>query len=484
MPEAISTLSFAIRLRVVVKYLGLLSFMLAVLAAVPMIVSIAVGEYFLTQRYLVVIALLAIVGMIGTKIEHSDELQNNEALTITALAFLLTPLLMTYPIMGSGMDFIDAWFEAVSAITTTGLSTVEDLTNKPTTFLFARAWMQWYGGLGIVVLSVALLMGHHTAIKRLVGSGSESMMTTTRIYARRMLIIYSIITVIGFIVLWWLLGDLFLALTHTLTAVSTGGFSSLNNSLGDISYWSGRYTIILLSLLGALPLVLYYRIFRGSWREVFGDPEFKVLLTMIFVIGILLSISIHKDLNLSWEDAFGHGILMGISAQTTAGFTSININQLGSASFAILITAMFIGGGVGSTAGGVKILRLIIFFRMIQLLFQRSAMPSHAVIQTRIGDKALEENEISGALLLIILYLIVIFISWSVFLLYDYPPLQALFEVCSAMGTVGLSSGVTSPDLEPLLKSVLCIDMLLGRLEIIALLIILYPPTWIGKHKE
>ena len=484
MPEAISTLSFAIRPRVVVKYLGLLSFMLAVLAAVPLMVSIVVGEYFLTQRYIVVIAFLVIIGLIGTRIEHSDELQNNEALTVTALAFILTPLLMAYPVMGSGLNFMDAWFEAVSAVTTTGLSTLESPADKPTTFLFARAWMQWYGGLGIVVLSVALLMGHHTAIKRLIGSGSESMMTTTRIYARRMLIIYSIISVIGFIILWWLLGDLFLALTHTLTAVSTGGFSSLNSSLGDISFWSGRYAIIFLSLLGALPLVLYYRIFRGSWRDVFGDSEFRVLLTVVFIISMLLSLSIRDDLNLSWDNAFGHGILLGISAQTTAGFTSINIDQLSSHSLALLIVAMFVGGGVGSTAGGVKILRLIIFFRMIQLLFQRSAMPSHAVIQSRIGDKVLEENEISGALLLIILYVLVIFISWSVFLLYDYPPLQALFEVCSATGTVGLSSGITSPDLQPLLKFTLCIDMLLGRLEIIALLIILYPPTWIGKHKE
>lgn len=484
MPEDVKALSYAVRPKVVAKYLGLFSSMLALLTLAPLLVSVIFGEYIYTERYMAVVIVLALIGLSSFKLEHSGDLQINESLTISALVFTLTPLLMTYPLMASGLSFTDAWFEAISAITTTGLTTISNLQERSHTFLFARAWMQWYGGLGIVVLSVALLMGHHTAIKRLVGPGGEGMMTTTRIYAKRMLGVYTLLTLIGFAVLWWLLGDLFLALTHGLAAISTGGFSPLNMSLAEIPDWTARYAIMALGLLGALPLVLYYRMARGGWREALNDPELKVLIILVIVLSTLLSLTLKNNLDLSWNDSIAHGVLLSLSAQTTTGFTSLVINQLGADSMALLIVAMLIGGGVGSTAGGIKLLRLIILFRLFRLLLQRSAMPSHAVIKPRIGEKILEDDEIISALLLVILYFVVIIISWFVFLSFGYEPMQSLFEVVSAIGTVGLSSGITSAELHPVLKGVLCINMLLGRLEIIALLIIFYPPTWIGKRKE
>jgi trk system potassium uptake protein TrkH len=145
---------------------------------------------------------------------------------------------------------------------------------------------------------------------------------------------------------------------------------------------------------------------------------------------------------------------------------------------------MFIGGGLGSTAGGIKLLRLLILLRLIQLMLQRTALPSHAVTEPRLYGKPLEEGDIQGALMLILLFIIVILASWLVFVAYGYAPLDALFEVVSASATVGLSSGITSGSLEPLLQVVLCLDMLLGRLEIIALLVVLYPPTWLAKRTE
>lgn len=484
MAESIEFLSYAVRPKVVAKYLGLLSIMLSILTTVPLFVSLGFSEFTISQRYFIQIVVLLVLGLSSLRIETNDDLQTNEALTISALAFLLTPLIATFPLMGSGLSFVDSWFEAVSAITTTGLSTVVDIDQMPQTFLFARAWMQWYGGLGIVVLSVALLMGHNIAIKRLIGSGGESMVTSNRQYARRVLFIYLALTVVGTLILWWTLQDLFIATTHTLSAISTGGFSPLTNGVADIPDWVGRFSIVMFSFLGALPLVLYYRMFRGSWYEVIKDPEFRILLLLIFSISVVLSISIQNDLGIPWGEAVGHGAFLSMSAQTTAGFSALDLAQLGSGSLGLLMLSMFIGGGVGSTAGGIKILRLIILVRLVQLLLRRSALPSHAVAEPRIGDKVIDENEITRALLLIILFIGVIALSWLVFLYYGYSPLHALFEVVSASATVGLSSGVTSTELPILLKLVLAIDMLLGRLEIIALLIILYPPTWIGKRKE
>jgi len=242
--DTLKSLRYAVRLKTLTKYLGLLALMLASLALVPLLVSFWFGDY--------------------------------ESLSITALAFIIAPLIMSYPMMGSGLSFIDAWFEAVSAVTTTGLSTVADLEQMPHTFLFARAWMQWYGGLGIVVLSVTILMNHHIALRRLINPAGENMVTTTRVYARRVLAVYGVLTLAGLGVLMLLLDDAFLALTHTLAAVSTGGFSPLNTSLAELP-WQAQFGVTLLGLCGAIPFILYYWLSRGGWREVWKDIEVRAL---------------------------------------------------------------------------------------------------------------------------------------------------------------------------------------------------------------
>lgn len=479
--DTLKSLRYCVRPRTLAKYLGLLFLMLASLASVPLFVSVMMGEYEISKRYLIVIAILIVTGLPSLRLKHPDDIQHNESLTITALAFILAPLIMSYPMMGAGLSFFDAWFEAVSAVTTTGLSTVVDLEHMPTTFLFARAWMQWYGGLGIVVLSVAILMKHHIALRRLVNPSGEKMITTTRIYARRVLIVYVVLSLCGFIMLLILLDDAFLALTHTMAAVSTGGFSTLNSSLANLS-WPAQFGITLLGLSGAIPFILYYRLSKGNWREVLADVEVHALLSVTLLMSLLLSLSLASQSVMGWGDALRHGMLMGISAQSTTGFSGISIDSLTPLSLVLLIMAMVIGGGVGSTAGGFKILRLLILMRLIQLLIQRTAMPAHAVSEPRLADKVLHSDEIERALLLIILFLAIILISWLIFLTFGFEPVHALFEVCSALATVGLSSGITSHDLHPLLKAVLCINMTLGRLEIIAILVVLYPGTWIGKR--
>jgi trk system potassium uptake protein TrkH len=145
---------------------------------------------------------------------------------------------------------------------------------------------------------------------------------------------------------------------------------------------------------------------------------------------------------------------------------------------------MTIGGGVGSTAGGIKLLRLLIVIRMVQLFIQRTAMPSHAFTQPRLAGKPLEADDLQRATLIILLFTALVFVSWLVFVASGQPPINALFEVVSATGTVGLSTGITGPNLSSLLKVVLCVDMLAGRLEIVAFLILFYPRTWFGKRTE
>lgn len=485
MKSSLTTLSYAVRLPIIGKYIAQLLFLLSLLTLAPLIVAVLFGEHDIMLRYLVVIALLLAVSLPLSRIPAPARIQSNEAMVIISLAFILSPLIMSYPLMASGLSFGDALFEAISAITTTGLSTVTGLETRPATFLFSRAWMQWYGGLGIVVLSIAMLMGNHLAARQLVESHSnEIMATTARLHARRMLFIYLIMTLLGLLILWGMTGSGFNALLHVLSAVSTGGFAPHDASLAAFDSLSVRYTVMLLALCGAIPLPLYYLAWHRRTGVLFSDIELRGLLLLTLTVCTLLVLLLHFNSAYNWQESLSHGILLGISAQTTSGFASLNLAGLDDSSKIITIFSMLIGGGLGSTAGGFKILRLLIALRLLHLLIARTAMPSHATLEFRLGHKTMETDETQRAMLLILLFLFVTLISWFVFVLFGYPPLDALFEVASATGTVGLTIGITHTHLPALLKAVLCIDMLLGRIEIVTLLIVLYPRTWIGKRAQ
>lgn len=484
MSEGVKSLSHAVRPVVIVRYLGQLGIVLALLNSVPLGVSLWFGEYHLTLRYLLLIVLILAVAYPLSRREAPASLQSNEALAIVALAFLLTPFSAMLPLTAAGLAPIDALFEAVSAVTTTGLSTLASVEGLPRTTLFTRAWMQWYGGLGIVVFTLAILLGYEGSARRFVDSvGVESLLTTTRHYARRMLSLYAALTAIGALLLWPLIGDGFSALLHTLAALSTGGFAPSDSSLAALSRPAAAM-VIALALLGAIPFVLHYRLLHGRWREVVCDSELRALLLLLLACATTLALLLHLEQGMGWGDAWFHALLMGASAQSTAGFATLPIDPLGDGAKFSLIVSMFIGGGLGSTAGGIKVLRLLVLLRLLQLLLRRTTLPSHAIATPTLQGRELGGEELQRVVVLLFLFAGTITFSWFVFLLCGYPPLDALFEVVSATGTVGLSSGITAPGLESGLKLLLCLDMLLGRVEILALLVLLYPPSWFSKRTE
>jgi len=484
MAEGSRTLRYAARPAVLGKYLGQLGLVLALLTAVPLGVSLYFSEYTFSHRYATVMAALLFLYALTRKLPTPAHLQQNEALSIAALTFMISPLLMSYPMMAANIHWSDALFETISAITTTGLTTLPRVEGLSPSFLFTRAWMQWYGGLGIVVLSIALLQGHHIASRRLAEPPSgEGLASTTRTYARRILLVYLLLTLLATTLLWSLGLGTFSALTHALSAVSTGGFSIYNDSIGHFHQAEATLAVVLVGLCGAIPLHLYYRLRQRGLRPSLQDVELRTLLLAALLSSALLTLFLHHN-GFAWSAALFHGVVQGLSAQSTSGFSSLPIATLDDGSKLTLIISMLLGGGIGSTAGGIKLLRLLLLLRLLQLLVQRSAMPEHALAPATLAGRQLEQDDIQSALLLILLFVLVVTLSWLIFIAFGYPPLDALFEVVSACGTVGLSSGITGPALEPALRALLSLDMLLGRLEILALLVVLYPPTWFAKRTD
>ncbi len=487
MPTAsrVKSLTYAVRPGVLFKYLGQLSVGAGIATLVPLLVAALFGELALAFDLGLVAAVLIMGGTFFARLPAPERLQTNEALIIAALIFVLVPLLMALPIMQAGIPFVDALFESVSAITTTGLTTLGTVADKTESFLFVRAWMQWYGGLGIVVLSLALLVEPGTAARRFGHSAMEwdDLITGTRIHARRVMQVYLVLTAIGIAVLWLAGVDAYSAVLHTLAGVSTGGFSSHDNSLSGLGGWVAQATLMALSFAGAIALILYHPAYYRNWRQRTGYLELKGLAATAVGASLLLALCMWLAGQHSWPEIWTHSPLIAVSAQTGTGFTSMPIEDMSPASKVVLIASMLVGGGVGSTTGGIKILRLLIFLRLLQLVIQRTCMPSHAVLEPRLGGHRLDHREIEHALLIIILFIGVIIVSWLPFLVLGHDPLDALFEVVSATATVGLSTGISSPELAPLLKAILCADMVLGRLEVVALILVLYPGTWLGKRR-
>jgi trk system potassium uptake protein TrkH len=170
-----------------------------------------------------------------------------------------------------------------------------------------------------------------------------------------------------------------------------------------------------------------------------------------------------------------------LSALTTAGFSTTDVGELPESSKILLSVLMWIGGGIGSTAGGIKIFRMIVLLKLVHLTFMRLFLPSETVTPLKVGDELVEQEELNRITAFVLLYMMIIVLSTFVFTLQGVEMSDALFEVSSALGTVGLSSGVTSAAMPDLLKAVLCANMLLGRIEIVPLFVLFMPRTWIKR---
>jgi trk system potassium uptake protein TrkH len=480
-------LVYAVRFPVLLKYFGQYCLVLAALTLLPTIVALFDASWMAAASYGLVFVVTAGVGASLARRRVTAQVQTNEAMILVVGIFLFTSLAMILPFTCEGLSVLDAWFESISACTTTGLTTTLHLEEKSISFRFTRAWMQWYGGLGIVVFSVALIVNPGLTARRLmlVGVDQDSVVGNTRVHARRALAIYGILTVAAIVVLYFASGSLFDAVTYACAAVSTGGFAPhVENLSGMPGGWIAWFLTTLVCLGGAVPLVLYERAFHAEWKEVAKSPQLYALLLFVIATTGLIFFCLWRLQAMSVWAAARQAPLLGMSAQSTAGFSAIEVQNLHGATKLVLILAMFIGGGLGSSAGGVKIWRLLVFWRLLRLLITRTGSPPHAVLEAKLGGHRLDNAEITETCLIVGLFVAAIFLSWTPFVVAGYDSLDALFEVVSATGTVGLSTGITSPELPVLLKFVLGCDMLLGRVEVFAFLVAINPRSWFGSRSE
>jgi trk system potassium uptake protein TrkH len=477
-----ATLSFAVRPRVLARLTGRVALLLTGINAPLVVLSLIDREWEGAAAHAAVLATLLGLWTGLSRGRAAPVPQVNEAMALSVIAFALASAALALPWWAEGIGFVDALFEAVSAVTTTGLSTLDSVENKPWSFLFARAWGQWSGGLMIVLLALFLTLERGAVAGRWLSYQltPEEVMLGARTWMRTMTIVYGALTA-GTIAAFLAAGlDPWHALLHGLTAVCGGGFAADDQSIGGIGGRPVQAVGMAGGVLGAISFLIWPQLRRGKWREVLGAPELRAFGGLCVLGAAVLFGTMTLLSGLSWREAAWDATLMSLSSQATTGFSTLDLGPLDPVSKLVMTVQMILGGDTASTAGGIKMFRLLAMLRLIRSAIARTALAPHAMIPTRAGEADL----IRGTATVVTLFAVMLLLCWAIFLGAGIAPVDALFDCASALSTCGASVGVASHGLAWPLKLVLTLAMLVGRLEIVAVLVLFYPRTWIGRRQD
>ncbi len=446
---------------------------------------------------------LAIGGMIMlfTK-NHRKEIKKREGYVIVTFGWIFMSLVGTLPYLFTGAipNFTNAFFETMSGFTTTGATILQDIESIPKGVLFWRSITHWIGGMGIIVLAIAILPllgigGMQLFAAEAPGPGGDKLHPRITDTAKRLWLIYVGYTIAETILLKLAGMSFFDAINHSLSTLASGGFSTKNNSL---AFWNDQpliqYIVILFMFLAGANFVLSYFAFKLKFSKILKDEEFKVyfLSTIGFTIIVSLVIYFQADISTttithpmvwgSFESAFRHALFQVIAIVTTTGFISADYTAWTPFLTIFFFGLMFLGGSAGSTAGGIKIMRHLIMIKNGILEFRRTLHP-HAVLPVRYNKKGVPQTIVFNILGFFILYMLSFIIGTLVFSWLGLDFMTALGGAASTLGNVGPSIGDLGPvnnyaHLPNAAKWWSSFLMLIGRLELFTVLILLTPFFW------
>jgi trk system potassium uptake protein TrkH len=444
----------------------------------PTAVSLIAGEWGGAAIFGGLAAISYAFGLLGRSVRRLHT-EGKEALTIVALTYLLYALIGGFAYLPV-TDYANGFFESMSGFTTTGLSVVNP-EQLPLGLLFFRSYSQWLGGAGIMILSLVTLSGPGRNAFRLYASefGEENLLGDAKATARLVVVVYGTITIAAFLI--YLLSGMgaFNSLLIAFTTVSTGGFSPFKGSLGSVGGAFPRIAIMVFMILGATSFTSYYLVRRRNLASFFKNIQLRMLLVVIAIASLIFIVT--------WDvrpSMFVAGVFHAATSLTTTGFSTVSPQSWPQTALFVSIVLMIIGGSSASTAGGIKLFRVAALFRTAQWRVTKAMLPEESRVALKVDGQAVSDDLLRGIYGMFSAYLIVLAASTFCFLLAGYGVTASLFETVSATGTVGLSMGITSPQLALPLKLVLIVDMWFGRLEILPVLVALNPLVWAFWRKS
>ncbi|MEM8808269.1 MAG: potassium transporter TrkG [Cyanobacteria bacterium P01_G01_bin.38] len=401
--------------------------------------------------------------------KKSSSLTLQEGSVIVVLAWLLAIAFGTLPfILLDGLTLTQAVFESTSGWTTTGLSVV-DVTQTSHLILLFRSTMELLGGAGLAIITLSALAGPVGASLSSAEGRSEQLAPNVRRSATLVLGLYSGLIAVGILALRISGVGWFDAINHAFAALSTGGFSTQTNSIG---YWDSpavEAVTIVLMIFGGLNFVTIYLLFNRKFKSVINNGQVRLQLLVVPIAAAVILFGVALGLYPTLGKAVRVALFETVTALSTTGFSTVGYGDWNSLGWMIMIGLMLIGGGAGSTAGGIKQLRVYILYRALLWEVGEMLKPAQSVSEPSIWQgeqrKYLRDAQIRQVGLFIFLYLMLYALGSTVIAAYGYPIQDSLFEYASTMGTVGLSIGVTSADAPTAVLWTQIVGMFLGRLE-------------------
>jgi len=419
---------------------------------------------------------------------HSQkEIAKKDGFITVTLSWLAISLFGTLPYLISGgiPRFTDAFFESVSGFTTTGSSILANIEGLPRGILFWRSLTHWIGGMGIIMLMLAVfpffkIGGMHLFNSEYSTASFERLKPKLIDTAKRLWMVYVLLTLAEIIMLCLGGMELFDSICHSFGTIATGGFSPKNTSLINYSPYI-HYVVTVFMMLSGINFTLHYFWLTGVHKKLFQNEEFRYYLLIILVAGGLITLLL-MGTNYSFEASFRHSFFQVVSIITSTGFSTDDYLIWPASAAAIIFFLMFVGGCAGSTSGGIKVVRHVISAKRMMQVFKNLAYPQ-TINKLFYNKNALEPGHVNSVMNFVFVYLLTFFAGFILLVIFGTDFATSAGSVATTLGGIGPGFGLTGPMgnfsmIPEAGKYLLCATMLLGRLELFTIYVLFSPGFW------
>lgn len=478
-------------LSVVARNIGIALLSNAVFMFLGVIVSIVYGFDSSFSPLLLSGVITLIAGLFPLVfVRKSNSINAKEGFTIVVFAWVLSCLfgMLPYVLWGGEFTLINAWYESVSGYTTCGGTILSDVESLPKGLLFWRSSTHFLGGLGIVVFMLLVLPSVSSFSKRLKDVETSSLSqenyrfrTKQTIYV--MFSVYFGITIAETLCLMLAGMDFFNAINHAFSTVATGGFSTLNDSVKGFDSVLIEYIIIFFMLLSGLHFGLIYSSVTTRSLKIFRSPVVRYYIACVLVFSVAIAVNLlAAKVETNWGEAISHSLFQAVSVSTSTGFATSEISTWPNFAMLLMLFLMIQGACSGSTTGGVKADRFLIFFKSIKTQLKKYVHPN-AVMPVKVGKHTVDYDLVSSVNLFILFYFLILFAGTLILTLLGVGMEDAVSSVISNMGNVGVAFGDVGSFgnygyFPAAAKFVLALLMLIGRFEIFSFIVIFVIYKW------
>ena len=467
--------------------LGILQIILGIFMLIPIFVQFFFKEIDSSFFGASIITIIFGTLFFLSNLDHDKKLNLQQAFLLTALSWLSIAIFGSLPLIFSEVNFsfTNAFFESMSGITTTGSTIIPNLEEMPKAILLWRAILQWLGGIGIIVMAITLMpimnVGGMQLFKISNSDSSEKILPKSKEIALRLIYIYSGLTTLCAISYKILGMNTFDSITHSMTTIATGGFSNYNESIGFFNSFSIEISAMIFIILGSLPFIAYIKFLNGNRRIFFSDIQIRTFLKIILISILILSIYLFLDK--SSELNFRTVLFNVISILTGTGYVNAQFDNWGGFPLIIFIGLMFIGGCAGSTTCGIKIFRFQILYSFVLNQLKKIIYPK-GIFVLKYNQSPVDDKFTASIISFIYMYLVIFFTITALLSLTGLDFITSISGAATSISNVGPGLGSTiGPNgnfssLPDVSKWILSFGMILGRLELFAILVLFLPSFW------